>query len=68
MQSLLLHNDFSLTAPSKTREFLSSKAAFTIAFSLPSIMITLPKQRTLKHKFTQDRLKSTNHNAQTMTF
>ena len=33
-----------------------------LLFSLPSIMITLPKHWTLKHKFIQDRLKSTNHN------
>ena len=46
----------------------NSKAAFTIAFFAAVDHDYDHKQRTLKHRNTQNGLKSTNHKSQTMTF
>ena len=53
---------------SKTREYWSSKAAFTITFFVAVNHIYDHKQRTLKHRNTQSSSKSTNHKSQTVTF
>ena len=53
---------------SQTCELSSSKAAFTIAFSAAVNHNYDHKQRTLKHRNTQNGWKSTNHKSQTMTF
>ena len=51
---------------SQTCELLSSKADFTIAFS-PAVNHNYDhRQRTLKHRNTQNGSKSTNHQSQTM--
>ena len=53
---------------SKTHELWSSKATFTIAFFTAVNHNYDHKQRTLKHRNTQNGSKSTNHKSQTMTF
>ena len=53
---------------SKTHELWSSKATFTIAFFSAVNHNYDHKQRTLKHRNTQNESKSTNHKSQTMTF
>ena len=58
----------SLLRFSQTCELQSSKAAFTIAFFAAVNHNYDHKQRTLKHRNTQNRSKSTNHKSQTMTF
>ena len=53
---------------SQTCELLRSKAAFTIAFFAAVNHNDDHKQRTLKHRNTQNGSKSTNHKSKTMTF
>ena len=54
---------------SQTRELLSSKAAFTIAFfAAVNHNYNNHKQRTLKHRKSQKGSKSTDRRSQTMTF
>jgi len=53
---------------SQTCELLRSKAAFTTTFFAAVNHSYDHKQRTLKHKNTQNGSKSTNHKSQTMTF
>ena len=53
---------------SKTRELWSSKAAFTSTFFAAVNHNYDHKQRTLKHRKTQNESKSTNYQSQTMTF
>ena len=53
---------------SKTHELWSSKATFTIAFFTAVNHNYDHKERTLKHRNTQNGSKSTNHKSQTMTF
>ena len=53
---------------SKTRELWSSKAAFTSTFFAAVNHNYDHKLRTLKHRKTQNRSKSTNYQSQTMTF
>ena len=53
---------------SQTCELSSSKAAFTIAFFAAANHNYDHKQRTLKHRNTQNGSKSTNHQSQSMTF
>ena len=52
----------------KTRELWLSKAAFTITFFAAVNHRYDPKQRTFKHRNSQNGSKSTNHKSQTMTF
>ena len=56
------------SAPHTTTRTQSSKAAFTIAFFAAVNHNYDHKQRTLKHRNTQNGSKSTNHRSQTMTF
>ena len=53
---------------SKTHELWSSKATFTVAFFTTINHNYDHKQRTLKHRNTQNGSKSTNHKSQSMTF
>ena len=53
---------------SKTRELWSSKAAFAVTFFAAVNHNYHNKQRTLKHRNTQNGSNSTNHKSQTMTF
>ena len=53
---------------SQTGELLSSKAALTIAFFAAANHNYDPKQRTLKHRNTQNGSKSTNYKSETTTF
>ena len=59
---------FVLLRFSQACELLSSKAAFTIAFFAAVNHNYDHKQRTLKHRNTQNGSKSTNHKSETMTF
>ena len=63
-----LAGNISLLRFSQTCKLLSSKDAFTIAFFAAVNHNYDHKQRTLKHRNTQNGSKSTNHKSQTMTF
>ena len=68
MGVLVVVSRLALLRFSQTCELLSSKAAFTIAFFAAVNHNYDHKQRTLKHRNTQNGSKSTNRKSQTMTF
>ena len=60
--------DTCLTLLRRFSQHANSKTALQLRFSLPSIIITITGNETLKQKNTQYGSKSTNHKSQTMTF